>query len=122
MKDTYTKLETFQTSDGNTIIYDQTQVANFFKKSMEQLYPTLSKEEQEEWFTVSTQYDDLLKKVWKNHLDPFYSTEEPLRNPTEEYEFALATDKDINLTDEEHQIKLQRLLHFKTLFEQNQNG
>jgi hypothetical protein len=116
MKGTYTKLETVQTADSNTIIFDKAQVALFFKKGMEHVYASFSPEEQQEWFSIHLNYGDLLQKIWKDPLSEYY-TDEVVRNPTEEYNFVASTPKDPDLTDEEHEMKLQRLLNFKIAFE-----
>lgn len=125
MKNTYTTLETTTTTDGNTIIYRPDLIAQFFKKTFEENYFNLSKEQKEEVFLVDKEFGDLLTKIWKEPLQQilvnYHGSEWALqsseRNPTEEYEHHLLIDKDEDLSDEEHDLKIQRLKEHKEWFE-----
>lgn len=124
MKNTYTLLETTKASDGNTIIFKREHLAKFFKKTFEENYANMSDEEKKEVFHLDQEYGDLLIKVWKEPLQKIIETsganwalQDEERNPIEEYEHALSLPKDEDLSDEEHNLKLERLRLHKEWYE-----
>lgn len=124
MKNTYTLLETTKASDGNTIIFKREHLAKFFKKTFEENYANMSDEEKEEVFHLDQEYGDLLIKVWKEPLQKIieksgatWALQDEERNPIEEYEHALSLPKDEDLSDEEHNLKLERLRLHKEWYE-----
>lgn len=127
MKNTYTSLETIRTRNGKTILFKQEDVAKWFKTNYEQNYLNLSQEEKNLAFQLDTEYGDLLIKLWKEPLQNLISESganwalpDGDRNPIEEYYYQLAggnTDED--LTDEQYQLKLERLRLQKEWFEKN---
>lgn len=125
MKNTFTMLETFRTSDGKVILFRGEQLGNFFKKTYEQNFANMTTEEKQETFQVEQEYGDLLTKMWKEPLQKVLNftddsgwvlPNEP-RNPTEEYEYALSIPKDEDVTEEEHNLKIERLRLYKELYE-----
>ena len=125
MKNNFTTLKTIKSSDGNTIIFRYDNIAKFFKKTYEENYASLSKEEKEESFFIDKEYGDLLIKIWKEPLNNilnltlFIQDEE--RNPTEEYEYTSALPKDEYMTQEEWDLKIERLREHKEWFESQTN-
>lgn len=124
MKNTFTFLETFKASDGNTIIFKGEHIGKFFKKTYEENYASMSKEEKEEAFRVDHEYGDLLIKIWKEPLQEILShvgwaLQDSGRNPIEEYEYALSLPKDEDMTEEEHNLKMERLRLNKEWFEKH---
>jgi len=130
MKDTYTLLETVETSCGHTIIFRPELVGTFFKKHVEENFAKLTPEEQEQCHLLDQQYGDLDLKLWKQPLhdllngirdDVNWAMQDANRNPTEEYEYALSIGRDADLSVEEHNLKMERLRLHKEWFEkQNQ--
>ena len=123
MKNTFTTLETLTTHDGNTIIFNQMCVGEFFKTIFEQNYLKLSPEEKEEVYLVNQQYGDLLNKLWREPLQEAlkpsgakWATQDKKRNPIDEYKHVLSAAKDADLTEEAHQIKMERLKLHAELF------
>jgi hypothetical protein len=118
-------METITTSDGHTILFSKSQVCKFFKSTFEQNYSNLSEDERAEFFHINEQYGDLLDKIWREPLQEMlnelyganWAVQSADRNPTEEYEHHLSIGKDEDLTDEEHQLKMERLRHHKEWFE-----
>ena len=129
MKDTYTSMETITTSDSHTILFSKSQVCKFFKSTFQQNYSNFSEDERAEFFHMIEQYGDLLDKIWKKPLQEMltelyganWAVQSADRNPTEEYEHHLSIGKNEDLTNEEHQLKTERLRHRKEWYEkQNQ--
>jgi hypothetical protein len=123
MKNTFTTLETLTTHDGNTIIFNQMCVGEFFKTIFEQNYLKLSPEEKEEVYLVNQQYGDLLNKLWREPLQEAlkpsgakWATQDEKRNAMQEYKHALSVAKDADITEEAHQIKMERLKLHAELF------
>lgn len=123
MKNTFTTLETLTTSDGNTIIFNQMSVGEFFKTIFEQNYLKLSPEEKEEVYLIEQNYGDILDRVWKSPLQVAVKStgagwvfQDEERNPIEEYRYALAMAKDADITEEAHQAKMKRLKLHAELF------
>ena len=128
MKSFLTLLDTLKTHDGNRIIYRPDKILEFFKRTYEENYMNLSKEEKEEGFLVDQQYGDLLMKIFKEPIHNLlnadnsdtsisYIIQTEQRNPTEEYEYALAIPKDDYVTEEEYNLKMERLRLHKEWFE-----
>ena len=125
MKSFLTLMDTIKTSDGKVILYRTDHISNFFKKTFEENYMNLSKEEKEEVFIIEQEYGDILIKMWKeplhNLLNPSsgigWILQDTPRNPTEEYEYALSIPKDEDMTEEEHSMKMERLRLHKEWFE-----
>jgi len=128
MKDTYTSMETITTGCGNTVIFRPDQLGTFFKKTYEENYLTLTPEEVSESFGIDQEYGDLLIKIIKEPLHDilidYYGAEWALqdkeRDPIEEYNYALSKPKDEDMTEEEHNLKMERLRLHKEWFEQQQ--
>ena len=130
MKDTHTLLETVKTSCGNTILFRPDLVGKFFKKNLEENFAKLTPEEKERCYFLAELYDGLDIKIWKQPLHDLlndmdnelhYAVPDEKRNPIEEYETALAAGKNLWLTDEEHDLYIERLRLHKEWFEkQNQ--
>ena len=130
MKDTYTLLETIETVCGNTIIFRPELVGTFFKKHVEENFAKLTPEEQEQCHLLDQQYGDLDLKLWKQPLQNLLSelrqnvnwpVQDSNRNPIEEYEHALSIGRDQDMSEEEHNLKMERLRIHKEWFEkQNQ--
>lgn len=129
MINTFTTLETLKTSDGKTIVFNPDQLGEFFKRTYEENYMNLSKEEKEEGFLVDQQYGDLLIKMWKepmhNLLNPVtgatWILQDEQRNPIEEYENILTLTKDEDISQEDWDSKIERLRHHKEWFESQNN-
>lgn len=124
MKNTFTTLETLRTSDGKVIIFNAEQLGNFFKKTYEENYANMTPEEKEEAFYVDQEYGDLLVKMWKEPLQKIleysgatWALQDAPRNPIEEYEYVLSIPKDEDMTEEEHNLKIERLRHHKEWYE-----
>lgn len=125
MKNTFTTLETLRTSDEKVILFRGEQLGNFFKKTYEENFANMTPEEKQEAFQVEQEYGDLLMKMWKeplhNLLNPVtgagWILQDEERNPTEEYEYALSIPKDEDVTEEEHNLKIERLRIYKELYE-----
>jgi hypothetical protein len=81
----------------------------------------LTEEEKNEYFTVAYEYEDVLTELFDSQVEKVVQanwTMDPLyRNPIEEYENYVSLPKDEDLTDEEHELKLQVLKEFKEWFE-----
>jgi hypothetical protein len=130
MKDTYTLLETIETSCGHTIIFRPELVGIFFKKHVEENFAKLTLEEQERCHLLDQQYGDLDLKLWKQPLQNLlnelrqnvnWPIQDSNRNPIEEYEHALSIGRDQDMSEEEHNLKMERLRIHKEWFEkQNQ--
>ena len=130
MKDTYTLLETVETSCGNTIMFRPVLVEYFYKNIFEKNFAKLTQEEKEKLFVLETQYGDLDLKVMKQPLHDMLNEMHPGlhigvsdkdHNPVEAYEHHLNISKDKALSEEEWELKLARLKEHKDWFEkQNQ--
>lgn len=123
MKDKFTTLEAFTTSDGKTIIFRESCVIKFFKTIFEQNYLQLSAQEKEEVYLVNQRYGDLLDRAWREPLQKAleptgakWALPDTKRNPMEEYKHALSVAKDADITEEAHQAKLERLRLHAELF------
>ena len=123
MKNTFTTLETLTTSDGNTIIFNQMSVGEFFKTIFEQNYLKLSPEEKEEVYLIEQNYGDILDKAWKSPLQVAVKSigagwvfQDEERNPIEEYKHVLSVAKDADISEEAHQAILERLRLHAELF------
>jgi hypothetical protein len=122
MKNTFTILETFRASDGKVILFRGEQLSNFFKKTYEENFANMTPDEKQEAFQVEQEYGDLLTKMWKEPLQKVLNgsvwvlPNEP-RNVIEEYEYALSIPKDEDMTEEEHNLKIERLRLYKELYE-----
>jgi hypothetical protein len=124
MKNTYTSMETVKTCCGNTIIFRPDLLAKFYKKTFEENYLSLSQQDMEESFLVDQLYGDLLTKIWKEPLQGIiqeYGADWALqcacRNPVEEYNHQLSLPKDADLTEEEYNLKMERLRLHKEWYE-----
>jgi hypothetical protein len=115
MINTYTTLETFKTTDGNTIIYNTNCVGKFLNETIEENYKILSEEERTESFYVGHMYGDLLEKLLSVPMG------EVRRNPKEEYEHFISIPKDDNISDYMHNSKIERLRQNKEWFESQNN-
>lgn len=130
MKDTYTLLETVETTCGNTIIFRPDLVDYFWKTIKEENWQKLTPEEKEKIFELEIEYRDLDLKVMKQPLHDMLNEMNPDlhvgvsnndHNPAEEYEHHLNLPKDEHFTEEEWELKLARLRERKEWFEkQNQ--
>lgn len=100
MKNTYTSIETITTFDGNTIVYRPDLISDFYIKTFEENFSSLSQEQKEEIFFVEQQYGDLLYKIWQQPLEDllkkYYGDEWILKDtqktPTEEYNYQLSAN------------------------------
>lgn len=125
MKNTYTLLETITTFDGNTVIYRPDLISNFFRDTFEKNHSVLSQQHKEETFLVDEKYGDLLDKIWRERLHDIlinyhgadWGLKSDERNPIEEHEHQMSLDKDADLTDEQHNLKLERLRLHREWFE-----
>jgi hypothetical protein len=124
----FTLLETLKTSNGNTIIYQTRFIPEFFKSTFQENHANLTQEEIEESFMVNEKYGDLIIKILKKPLQQLlgnqgagWALQSDDRNPIEEYEHHLSLEKDEDLTDEQHNMKMERLrLHREWFEKQNQ--
>lgn len=124
-KYSYTHLDTIKTYEGDNIIFSPEVVANFIKRTYYENILKLSKEEKEEWFQLSIKYRDILDKLFDNKVEKYteagWIKRSDRRNPIEEFDNYCSQPKDEDLTDEEHELKMQYLKEYKEWFEQ-QNG
>jgi hypothetical protein len=105
-------------------------VGYFFKNIFEKNFAKLTQEEKEKLFSLETQYGDLDLKIMKNPLydmlnkmdnNLHWGINDTEQNPTEVYEHDLSIDRDQNMSEEEHNLKMERLRLHKEWFEkQNQ--
>ena len=117
MKNTYTLSETIKTSDGNTIIFDPKHLIKFFEKTFEDNFASLTTEEKQEAFQVGHEYKDLLIKLWKEPLLTIPVFQETMRNPIDEYEYLLLAPKEEGVTEEEHNLRMERSRQNKEWYE-----
>jgi hypothetical protein len=123
---THTILETVTTCCGNTILFRPDLVGKFFKKNLEENFANLTLEEQKQCHLLDEQYGDLDLKLWKQplhdllnslHNDVNWAMQDSQRNPTEEYEYQLTIPRDLDFSEEEHNMKMERLRLHKEWFE-----
>lgn len=124
MKNTFTCLETIKTSDGNTIIFNAKHLSKFYEKTFEENFASLTAEEKQEAFQVNHEYEDLLIKMWKeplrkitDYLADISNFQESIRNPIEEYEYLLLAPKEEGVTEEDHNLKIERSRQHKEWYE-----
>ena len=122
MKNTFTFLETIKTTDGHTIVFKGDALGKFFKKTYEENHANLSEEQKHEAFLVEQEYGDILLRMYKEPLqkllgDVGWIVPNDERNPIEEYEYALSLPKDEDMTEEEHNLKIERLRLHKEWYE-----
>ena len=124
MKNTFTCLETIKTSDGNTIIFNAKHLSKFYEKTFEENFASLTDEEKQEAFQVNHEYEDLLIKMWKeplrkitDYLADISNFQESIRNPIEEYEYVLLAPKEEGVTEEDHNLKIERSRQHKEWYE-----
>jgi hypothetical protein len=124
MKNTFTCLETIKTSDGNTIIFNAKHLSKFFEKTFEENFASLTPEEKQEAFHVNQEYEDLLIKMWKeplrkitDQLANVSNFQESIRNPIDEYEYLLLAPKEEGVTEEDHNLKIERSRQHKEWYE-----
>ena len=115
MNNTYTLLETLKTSDGNTIIFNGSQISKFYDKTFEENFANLSIEEKEEVFRIDRDYEDLLFKVLREPLQEMMKYLP--KNPIDEYEFFLSQSKSEDVTEEQYNLKIERLRQHKEWYE-----
>jgi hypothetical protein len=117
----YTHLDTIKTYEGDNIIFAPAVVANFIKGTYYKNILNLSKEEKDEWFHLSAKYVDILEKLFdkgtENFSDAGWIKKSDRRTPTEEFDNYCSQPKDEDLTDEEHELKMQYLREYKEWFE-----
>ena len=119
----HTLLPTIKTYDGENILYDASVIPNFVKKTFFERVAALSEEERDEFFRMSYEYEDVLFEMFDGQIENlteagWTTANDPIfRNPIEEYENYESLPKDDDLTDEEHQLKLEHLRQFKEWFE-----
>ena len=120
----YTLLDTVLCSDGNRRIFRKEYVADWFKHDFESNYLQLTTEEREEGFSIELDYGDLIVKILNEPLQEFlkdsgaaWALKDEYRNPIEEYEHALVHNRDEDLTEEQHAMKIERLRQHKEWFE-----
>ena len=125
-KNTFTNLECLETYDGNTVIFKEEYLCNFFRTKFQRKYMRLTQEEKEEVSFVDQEYGDLLDKVWRLPLQEALKTmgadwaaQSEKRNPIEEYEHVLNLPKDADLPEEAHQARLERLRISAEIFAKN---
>ena len=125
-KNTFTSLECLVTYDGNTVIFKEEYLCNFFRTKFQRKYMRLTQQEKEEVAFIDQQYGDLLDKVWRmplqHTLKPMgadWAIQSEKRNPIEEYEHALNLPKDADFSEEAHQAKLERLRISAEIFAKN---
>jgi hypothetical protein len=122
-KNTFTNLECLETFDGNTVIFKEEYLCNFFKTKFEKKYMSLTQEEKEEVAFVDQEYGDLLDKVWREPLQEAlkpsgakWALQDEKRNPIDEYKHVLSVAKDADISEEAHQAKVERLRIHAELF------
>jgi hypothetical protein len=130
MKDTYTLLETVETSCGNTIMFRPELVGYFWKTTKEENWQKLTPEEKQKAFELEQKYADLDLKIMKQPLHDMLNqmnsglhmdVSDREDNPIEEYEHHLNLPRDEAFSEEEWELKLARLRERKEWFEkQNQ--
>jgi hypothetical protein len=120
-KYSYTYFPTIKTYEGDNILLDTKVISDFLKKTFMERILNLTEEEKNEYFTVAYEYEDVLTELFDSQVEKVVQanwTMDPLyRNPIEEYENYVSLPKDEDLTDEEHELKLQVLKEFKEWFE-----
>lgn len=116
-----TLLETIKTHDGDSIIFEPRVIANYMKTTFIQNILDLTPEEKNRFFEMSWKYKDILSILFDSKLE--HTTEAgwlrktDIRTPTEEFNNYVSQPKDEDLTDEEHELKLQYLKEYKEWFE-----
>ena len=122
-KYSHTLLPTIKTYDNENILYDASVIPNFVKKTFFERVAALSEEEKDGYFRMTYDYEDVLLELFDGQIQKFTeagwtTANDPIfRTPTEEYENYASLPKDSDLTDEEHQLKLEHLRQFKEWFE-----
>lgn len=119
----YTLLPTIKTYDGDNILFYKEVIADFLKKTHYERISQLNDEEKCEFFEMSLKYREVLDKVFDNKIVEFrnnWTYDPTYRNPTEEYETYISLPKDEDLTDYEHELKVQHLKEFKDWYEKQQ--
>jgi hypothetical protein len=116
-----TQLETIKTHDGDSIIFEPRVIASFMKSTYYQNVLSLTPEEKNKYFEMSWKYKDILSVLFDSKLEKTteagWLRKTDIRTPTEEFDNYASQPKDIDLTDEEHELKLQYLKEFKDWFE-----
>lgn len=121
----YTYLPTIKTYSGENITFNEYVLTNFIKKTLYENILSLSSEEKNEVFHMCFEYRELLEELFdaqiKNITKAGWTLDDEYRNPTEEYENYISLPKDDDLTDEEHNLKIEFLRQFKEWFETQNN-
>ena len=119
----HTLLPTIKTYDNENILFNVSLIPNFVKKTFFERVAALSEEEKDEFFHMTYDYEVVLLEIFDGQIGKFTeagwtTVNDPIfRNPIEEYENYTSLPKDADLTDEEHQLKLEHLRQFKEWFE-----
>lgn len=116
-----TQLDTIKTHDGDSIIFEPRVIASFMKSTYYQNVLSLTSEEKEKYFEMSWKFKDILSILFDEKLEHTteagWSRKTDIRTPTEEFNNYVSQPKDDDLTDEEHELKLQYLKEYKEWFE-----
>jgi hypothetical protein len=125
-KNTYTLLETLKTHNGKNVIFKKEILINYFKNDYEENFLNLSNEEKHEAFQVDLMYGDLITKILKEPLQKMleefganWALQDEERNPIEEYEHIISLPKNEDMTEEQWNLKIERLRIAKEWYEQN---
>lgn len=114
MKDTYTNMETFVASDGNTILVRKDRVLKFFLEDIEYNHSKLTEEEKQQEFLLNHLYADLVYKIYKQPLELYVGSTMTVFNPPsrpvrEDYNKLLADGPSEHESEEAFNIRLERL-------------
>jgi hypothetical protein len=119
----HTYHDTIKTFEGDNIEFDPRVLTNYVKKIHYERINQLTEEEKEKFFYMSYHYRLIMDELFDNKIDKFseagWQMEENsrARNPSEEYENYMSIPQDADLTDEEHNLKIDNLRQFKDWFE-----
>lgn len=117
----FTHLDTIKTYDGDAILFEARVIASFMKSTYYKNVLNLTPEEKDKYFEMSWKYKDILTVLFDSNME--HTTEAgwikktDIRTPTEEFDNYVSQPKDEDLTDEEHELKLEYLKQYKDWFE-----
>lgn len=117
----FTHLETIKTYGGESVLFEPRVIANYMKTTFIQNILDLTPEEKDRFFEMSWKYRYSLAELFESNLENTteagWIKKTDIRTPTEEFDNYASQTKDEDLTDEEHELKLQYLREYKDWFE-----
>jgi hypothetical protein len=117
----FTHLDTIKTYDGDAILFEPRVIATFMKSTYYKNVLNLTPAERDKYFEMSWKYKDILTVLFDSNME--HTTEAgwvkktDIRTPPEEFDNYVSQPKDEDLTDEEHELKLEYLKQYKDWFE-----